>query len=121
MENKQLISIITPAYNEGSIIESSLTEIYQYMESKKSLYDFELIVVNDGSSDETGELAENFAKKHPKTKVFHHIVNLNLGNALKTGFMNAQGVYTIVLDIDLSYNVDHIEKLISTIETTRRT
>jgi glycosyltransferase involved in cell wall biosynthesis len=89
------------------------------MDSLNNLYDFELIVVNDGSSDKTGELSEQFAKEHPKTRVIHHLANLNLGNALRTGFKHAKGCFTVVLDLDLSYDIDHIKSLLDTIKATQ--
>jgi glycosyltransferase involved in cell wall biosynthesis len=57
----------------------------------------ELILVNDGSYDGTGVLADAFAGNNPNIKVLHHIVKLNLGNALKTDFANAKGQYTITI------------------------
>jgi glycosyltransferase involved in cell wall biosynthesis len=116
---KPLITVITPAFNEESIIYENLSSIYDYMDSLNSQYEFELIVINDGSTDKTGELIEQFAKAHPKTKVIHHLVNLNLGNALKTGFKYAKGNITVVLDLDLSYDVTHIGRLIDTINVTQ--
>jgi len=119
METKPLISVIIPVFNEESIVYNNLSEIYEYLSTLDNQYEFELIVVNDGSSDKTGDLSDSFAKKHPKTRVIHHLVNLNLGNALRTGFKHAKGYFTIVLDIDLSYDVTHIERLLDTINITQ--
>ena len=55
---------------------------------------------------------------HKNVRVIHHTVNLNLGRALQTGFKNANGDIIVVLDIDLSYSEDHIEKLVDTQITT---
>lgn len=114
-----LVSIVLPAYNEASILESSLRKICEYMHNLEGRYRWEIVLVNDGSKDETGSIANQLSKEIPQIKVFHHITNLNLGNALKTGFIQSLGDYVITLDIDLSYDVDHIEKLLSTIETTQ--
>ena len=119
MEIRPIVSIIIPVFNEEAIIRENLLEISKYTVSLNQKYDFEIIVVNDGSSDNTGRIAEELVKDHPKIKIFHHLVNLNLGNALKTGFLHANGTYAIVMDIDLSYDVGHIEKLLSTIVTTQ--
>ena len=113
-----LVSIVAPAYNESAIIENNLQEICDYMEGLKENCRWELIVVNDGSKDNTGHLAEAFASKRDDVKVIHHLVNRNLGGALQTGFQAAEGDYVIVLDIDLSYSVGHIEKLLSKIQET---
>jgi glycosyltransferase involved in cell wall biosynthesis len=105
------ISLILPCYNEEAILSNNLSVFYHYISSSKYKDSFELIVVNDGSKDRTGEIAEEFAEKRPQVHVIHHPVNLNLGNALKTGFNHAKGEIIVVLDIDLSYSVDNIEKL----------
>lgn len=118
-KRKQVVSIIVPAFNEASILETNLLRLCDYMKSLAGEYDWELIVVNDGSSDATGEIADNFAKTISNVKVIHHVVNLNLGQALRTGFANSRGDYVIVLDIDLSYSPDHIEQLLKTIHDTK--
>ncbi len=95
VRNKKMVSIVAPAYNEESIIEESLGVLYRYMRTMEDEYDWEIIVVNDGSKDRTGELADNFAEKHHQVIVIHHAVNQNLGMALKTGFQKTKGDYVI--------------------------
>ena len=109
---KPLLSIITPAYNESAIIINSLERLCHYLASLESRFRWELIVVNDGSKDQTGELAEAFAMSRPNIKVNHHPVNLNLGRALQTGFKMAKGDYVVVMDLDLTYSEDHSERLL---------
>jgi glycosyltransferase involved in cell wall biosynthesis len=116
---KQMVSIVIPGYNEEAMILPNLTIICNYMKGLEGKFDWEIIFVNDGSKDQTGKLADDFARENPRVKVCHHIVNLNLGNALKTGFNNAKGDYTVVLDLDLSYGVEHIEKIVDTLITTQ--
>ncbi len=108
---KRFISIILPAYNEEKIIETSVSVIRQFLQSLEHKFRWEMLIVNDGSSDNTGELADKLAKNDPLIRVIHHPVNMNLGRALQTGFKNAHGEIIVVLDLDLSYSVDHIEKL----------
>jgi dolichol-phosphate mannosyltransferase len=115
MENKTklpFISIVLPAYNEEAIIEKSIEIITSYLNSKEDKYSWEVLIVNDGSKDNTGLLADSLAKTYKNIRVIHHPVNLNLGRALQTGFRNAHGDIIVVLDIDLSYSVDHIGKLV---------
>jgi glycosyltransferase involved in cell wall biosynthesis len=116
---KPMVSIVIPGYNEEAIITGNLNTIVQYLKGIEEKYDWEIVFVNDGSKDQTGKLAEDFAREHPRVSVCHHIVNLNLGNALKTGFSNARGDYTVVLDLDLSYGVEHIEKILETLIATQ--
>lgn len=115
---RPMVSIITPAYNEAEIIEKNLGRLYAYMTGQESRYHWELIVVNDGSKDNTGELADKFAATHPGVKVFHHKVNRNLGGAMQTGFREALGDYVVVMDIDLTYSEDHIGRMLEAIEET---
>ena len=88
------------------------------METIQNEYDWELIFINDGSSDNTKEVAENFAKNRSNVLVYNHKVNLFLGHALRTAFKHAKGDYIIPLDIDLSYSTDHIKRLLDTIKET---
>ncbi len=113
-ESKPFISIVLPAYNEESIIVNNTNKVVQYLENLNK-YNWEIIVVNDGSKDNTGILADSLSKDNNKIRVFHHFVNKNLGHALRTGFLNARGEYIVVLDLDLSYSVDHIERLVDAI------
>ena len=63
-ESKPLISVVVPAYNEAQLVEKNLALLCEYMESLEHKYSWELIVVDDGSTDETGQLAEAFSKRN---------------------------------------------------------
>ena len=116
---KPFVSIVVPAYNEAAIIEKNLSRLCGYMESIENQYRWELIVVNDGSTDETGEIAEKFAGVRKNVRVLHHMYNFRLGQALRYAFNNCKGDYVVTMDVDLSYSPDHIEKLLSTIRQTQ--
>ena len=117
--DKTFISIVVPCYNEQAILSINLASIINYLESKSYKYRWEIIIVNDGSKDKTGEIADEFANQRTEIKVIHHPVNLNLGHALQTGFRHSKGDVIVVLDVDLSYSVEYIElmvdKLIETV------
>ncbi|HEX2934262.1 MAG TPA: glycosyltransferase family 2 protein [Bacteroidales bacterium] len=116
---KPTISLIIPAYNEESIIEHCMGEILRYVTSLKDKYDWEILLINDGSKDKTGELADKLAKESDIIRVIHHPINKNLGCAMRTGFANAKGEYIITYDLDLSYSPDHIGSLADTIISTQ--
>jgi glycosyltransferase involved in cell wall biosynthesis len=116
---KTLVSLVIPGYNEEAIITQNLITICEYTKAYDARYEWEIILVNDGSRDKTGILADECARKNSNIKVVHHLINLNLGNALKTGFEHAQGKYTITLDLDLSYAPYHIGMLLETLESTK--
>ena len=109
---KPLISIILQCYNEEAILDVNLRLIITYLEEKNQNYQWEIIIIDDGSKDKTGEIANQYENRYSNIRVIHHPTNLNLGNALKTGFKNAKGEIIVVMDIDLSYSVDHIEKMV---------
>jgi glycosyltransferase involved in cell wall biosynthesis len=116
MNEKIELTIICPAYNEEPIIEECLTIIYNYLtESITPLCVWELLIINDGSKDKTGLIAEEFIKTHKNVRLVNHFVNMNLGMAIKTGFANSNGKFIIVYDLDLSYSPNHIKTLYETI------
>jgi glycosyltransferase involved in cell wall biosynthesis len=115
---KPLISIITPAYNEAAIIEKNLDTLCEYLKSLEERYRWEIVVVNDGSSDNTGALAEAFAKSRSNITVLHHVTNFGVGQALRFAFHQCKGDYLVTYDIDLTISPEHIgaaiEKLVNT-------
>lgn len=111
-ETRPFVSIVLPCYNEEAILQNNIAMVISYLESKDEKYKWEIVIINDGSKDQTGKIADNFEKENRHIRVIHHPTNLNLGNALKTGFKNSKGDIIVVMDIDLSYSVDHIEKMV---------
>ena len=118
-DSRKLVSLIIPAYGEANIIEANLAILEQYMKSLENRYDWEMIVVNDGSKDATGELAEAFASTKNNVHVVHHPVNLGLGQALQSAFSHSKGEYLVTYDMDLSYAPSHIGRLLDAIDQTR--
>ena len=114
-DRRSFISVVAPAYNEAAILEQNLGILYQYLEQLEHEYRWEIILVNDGSKDNTGEIADSFAQTHANVRVIHHIVNSGLGQALRTGFEQARGEFIVTLDIDLSYAPEHIAILLAKI------
>jgi glycosyltransferase involved in cell wall biosynthesis len=115
---RPLVSIVLPAYNEASILREHVHVLIDYLRSLEHRFRFEFIIVNDGSRDETGAIAEALASEFDSIRVFHHRRNFGLGQALKTGFAQCHGQYVIVLDIDLSYGPDHVRLLLDRITAT---
>lgn len=109
--NKPFLSIVLPCYNEEAILANNVKSILDFLQSRNEKYCWEIVLINDGSKDKTGEIADELARKYTTVRVIHHPINMNLGLALQTGFKNSKGEIIIVLDVDLSYSVDNIEKL----------
>lgn len=117
--NKPIVSVIIPVFNEAAILEPNLQTVAVYLESLSHDYDWEMVIVNDGSSDGSAEIADRFARGHPHVKVIHHAQNRGLGQGFKTGFAHASGDYLVTIDIDLSYTPEHIGSLLAEIRKTQ--
>jgi glycosyltransferase involved in cell wall biosynthesis len=117
-DSRPLVSLVLPAFNEAAIIEKNLHLIAAYMQNLDKLYRWEMIVIDDGSSDNTGELARKFAEHRDNIHVLSHITNFGLGQAFRFAFNNCEGDYIITLDTDLSYAPDHIGRLLEKIRET---
>jgi glycosyltransferase involved in cell wall biosynthesis len=115
---RPLISLVVPAYNEAAIVQRNLLKLCEYMTSLEDEYRWEMIIVNDGSMDGTGQLADDFAVCRDNVHVVHHMNNFGVGEAFKSAFNLCHGDYIVTLDLDLSYSPDHIQSLLSKIRDT---
>jgi len=105
--NPSLISVVVPAYNEGSCIQSNLDRIVQYLDARFSR--FEIIVVNDGSTDETQSRVVQAANKDCRVKVLSFSANRGKGAAVREGITKAKGDVILFTDADLSTPLAEIE------------
>jgi glycosyltransferase involved in cell wall biosynthesis len=113
-----LVSVVVPVYNEAEIITANLATLCDYLVRLQDMFRWELIVVNDGSTDQTGELADAFADGRANVRVLHHRTNYQLGQALRYAFTNCRGDYVVTFDCDLSYAPEHIGRLVTELHTT---
>lgn len=92
------ISVIIPAYNEESTIRTIIDRVRKVPINK------EIIVIDDGSTDATRDVIQEYAESHPEIRAFYHDINRGKGSALRTGFAHATGDIFIVQDADLEYD-----------------
>jgi glycosyltransferase involved in cell wall biosynthesis len=88
------------------------------MQDLTDRYDWEIVVVDDGSTDETAEIADTFAASHDDVRVLRHRLNFSLGQALRTAFNNCTSEYLVVIDCDLTYGPEHVGRLLDAIAIT---
>jgi glycosyltransferase involved in cell wall biosynthesis len=106
-----MFSLILPCYNESLNIDKYLQELITLLKEKK--YDeYEVVIVNDCSTDNSLELLENFQKKYPYLKIISHSINKGYGSALKTGILNAKYDIIIISDIDSTYPAKSVFELL---------
>ncbi len=112
---KPTISIVVPAFDEQVRLGPSVTRILEF--AAKASEPIELIVVDDGSSDETAGVARDAAAGFPqiKTKVIRYEQNRGKGFAVKTGLQAAEGDVTVFSDADLSTPIEEMSKLVDPI------
>ncbi|HEY2905671.1 MAG TPA: glycosyltransferase family 2 protein [Vicinamibacterales bacterium] len=96
------LSVFFPAYNDSGTIASMVIRAVQA--ASKLTEDYEVIVVNDGSSDATAQIADELAEKYPHVRVVHHPVNRGYGGALQTGFRSATKELIFYTDGDAQYD-----------------
>ena len=116
MKNRDLIkiSIIIPCFNEKDTIIKIINKIILSLKNH-NFKSYEILIVDDGSSDGTTEIIkENFSIKH-NFKVFFHDKNLGKGAAIKTAKKNSSGDIIIIQDADLEYDPNDYEKLLKPI------
>ena len=104
---RKKVSVIIPVYNEEKCIHSSIIQTTRALNSFG--YDYEIIVVDDGSTDHTYQEAANTILKLDKVKVVKSIPNHGKGWALKYGFQFAKGDFVVFLDGDLDLHPRRIE------------
>jgi glycosyltransferase involved in cell wall biosynthesis len=108
------LSLFFPAWNEEDYVERAVTRAAHVL--SRLTDDWEIIIVNDASTDRTKEIAEALARKHPQVRVVNHEVNLKLGGAMKTGFTHSTKDIVVYSDMDLPFDLNELERALHLME-----
>ena len=107
-------SIVIPAYNESARLAASLEQVLAYVHSQA--WDAEVIVVNDGSRDNTADIIREFAANDPIVKLLENPGNRGKGYSVRNGMLHAQGQILLFSDADLSAPIEEAPKLLQALE-----
>lgn len=110
------ISVAAPAYNEGASIGGIVSDWSKYLSELEQLKDFEIVVCNDGSKDDTGSILDELSAVNPHIKPQHFSVNQGAAAALSRAISATKHDWVLLLDSDGQYGIENIKKLISEVE-----
>lgn len=121
---RYFLSVVIPIYNEQNIIKATLEKIVHYLSNKN--FDYELILVNDGSTDKTGDVIYKFKKglesksennpNNYKIIVLDNEKNRGKGYSVRRGVLESCGKYVLFTDADGSIPIEETEKLLNYLE-----
>jgi dolichyl-phosphate beta-glucosyltransferase len=114
MEDRLHLSVVIPAYNEEERLRKFVPGIVGFLRSKGQ--PFEIVVVNDGSRDGTGQVARELAKTYPMLRLIELDPNRGKGGAVKAGMLEARGQYVMFTDADQSTPITELDKLLEKLE-----
>ncbi|HET9307419.1 MAG TPA: dolichyl-phosphate beta-glucosyltransferase [Candidatus Sulfotelmatobacter sp.] len=109
-----LYSLIIPAYNESARLGASLEKVLAFVHDQR--WDAEVIVVNDGSRDDTAEIVNSFAAKDPILRLVENPGNRGKGYSVRNGMLNARGEIVLFSDADLSSPIEEAPKLLAALD-----
>jgi glycosyltransferase involved in cell wall biosynthesis len=107
---KESVSLLAWGYNEEDLIEGFLDRAIALMEA--TVEDFEVVFVNDGSTDQTGKIVDDYAGRETRLRVIHHARNHDVGVALRTAVKNASKKRLLWQTVDWSYDIRQLRILL---------
>jgi glycosyltransferase involved in cell wall biosynthesis len=108
MANFTKLTVFFPMWNEEAYIDRALSagrELCEELVKMGEIETYELLIIDDASTDSTPVLADEFAAADPRVRVVHHPVNRKLGGSMKTGFANSTGDLILYTDADLPFDM----------------
>jgi len=111
-DHQNSLSIVLPVYNEERNIRETVENALQDLNRHHIFHDYEIILVNDGSTDGTAELLNEIAKNHKRTSIISHTQNLGYGRAMASGIGKARFPYILLMDADGQFKINSIKEMI---------
>lgn len=108
------LSVIIPTYNEESNIESTLAEVSRYLNSKE--FSYEVIAIDDGSTDLTIEKLHEFKWKFHNFRIIENRLNMGKGYVVKKAMLQTNGKYKMFMDADNSTSIYEFDKFLPYLE-----
>lgn len=109
------LSVILPALNEEASLERTIRSCVQFLHAQD--IPAEIIIVDDGSTDRTGAIADALRKEDPMVRVLHHPFNRGYGVALRTGFEATKGEAVLFMDADGQFDITDLTTMLRELET----
>jgi len=103
------LSVVIPAYNEGKKLPHTLPKMYDYL--KQQSYSWEILVVSDGSKDNTAQVVRDLSSQIENLRLIDNKENHGKGYVVKQGMLAAKGEYRLFTDADNSTSIDHVERM----------
>jgi dolichyl-phosphate beta-glucosyltransferase len=103
------LSVIIPAYNEEGRLPATLESVYGYLVSRG--IEFEILIVDDGSHDNTVKYVQDYAHSHNEVRLLSYQPNRGKGYAIRAGIMSAKGALLLINDADGSSPIEEVERL----------
>lgn len=107
---RKSISVVLPMYNEEKNAENAVEGLERVL--SEFFDDYEILVVESGSTDLTVEIADRLADSNPNVRVIHQINREGLGSAIRLGFANARKDYILYIDSDEPFDIEEIARVI---------
>lgn len=108
------LSVVLPAYNEEAVIERVVGRVVSYLRAKD--IPCEVLVVDDGSTDRTGERVQALRQRYPEVRLLTHARNRGYGEALRSGFGEARNAWVLLMDADGQFDIGSCDAFLVRVE-----
>lgn len=112
------LSVAAPAYNEAEGLERVIAEWLGFLAGREDVASYEIVICNDGSSDETGALLDRLAARHPELKPLHFARNQGAAAALTAAIAATRGDWVLLIDSDGQFPIQNLPDMVQALRRT---